>query len=227
MSIKEQIYEIIDLAKTALLEKEVGAYCESENFELKESFTVNGNITINSRTIVGVNSRPSYKFLDDISWDDSKKRAIVIGFNPSLSVLSKLDRTNRNVVDLLSRYSYGSYYLLNIYPIVSPNPEDVEPNGTNETFAEKIVKILEANISSPNPTDQLDVILIWGPTIRPDKNDLLVTVLEKTRAKGKLFCSCIDKTFVHASARYENVSSLSIEKVLAVKNGTKFVNVTV
>lgn len=197
----EFIFNIVsDLVLDKKLKDDYQVMNKLEEKEVVISYTRNNqqeNAKFN-RKITGLISKPSYKFLDYVEWntDHVKKTAIVIGYNPSLSLHDNLDRTNKNIFRFLDKYEYGRYYLLNYYPLVSPNPEDVDNSNFNKDFVNKITDIINEN----NKIYKLDIIIVWGKMEVPfDKN--LVTALNEAIKNNVLFVTTYNNEIKHMSLR--------------------------
>lgn len=87
-------------------------------------------------------------------WDDSKPLAMFIGLNPSTANENAADPTIRRVSDMVEKWGYGGFYMMNLFAIVSPYPKvlktDPDPLGDNDGWIEKVA-----------PKCQL-VVFAWG-----------------------------------------------------------------
>lgn len=91
-------------------------------------------------------------------WDDSKPKIMFIGLNPSTANENSDDPTIKRVIAISKNLGYGGVYMLNIFPLVTPYPielelffstsfheteEDINRDYLNE-YAEKAEKIVHA-----------------------------------------------------------------------------------
>ncbi len=107
--------------------------------------------------------------------------------------------------------------------------EEIIPN---DEFVNTLTEILNINLN--NYKETLDVILVWGTTLKPKNNDKFLDALNKTKKKSKLFCTTIEYTndkyedkirFRHPSLRYDKVVDLKVTSVSEVKKGIKYINI--
>lgn len=86
-------------------------------------------------------------------WDD-RPLVMVIGLNPSTANESKNDPTIEKVIKVASRNGFGGVYMMNLFGIVSKDPEilksDSNPIGDNDKFLEEISAVCEK------------VVFAWG-----------------------------------------------------------------
>jgi hypothetical protein len=67
----------------------------------------------------------NYRYVLWRVWDLDLPRAMCIGLNPSTANAESDDPTIRNLVRILRNNGYGSLYMTNLFPLVSPHPEDL------------------------------------------------------------------------------------------------------
>lgn len=70
-----------------------------------------------------------YRFALWRIWDLDKPLVMLIGLNPSTANEKADDPTIRRLsgkTGLVYRHGYGGFYMLNLFPFVSSNPEDLE-----------------------------------------------------------------------------------------------------
>lgn len=89
------------------------------------------------------------------AWDESKPTAMCIGLNPSKANGEKDDNTISILIRHLGSLGYGSFYMLNLYAMISPHPEDLSstpyPVGEDNDY------------HIENTANQSDaVIFCWG-----------------------------------------------------------------
>jgi len=87
-------------------------------------------------------------------WDKDKPLVMFIGLNPSTANEASNDPTITRVVKFANGWGYGGVYMMNLFALVSPYPEDLKksdnPLGDNNGWLE--------NISSKCK----DVVFAWG-----------------------------------------------------------------
>lgn len=87
-------------------------------------------------------------------WDDSKPLVMFIGLNPSTANEYSEDPTIRRVKKFAANWGYGGFYMMNLFALVSPYPEDLkkcdDPLGENDGWLEKIASKCEK------------IIFAWG-----------------------------------------------------------------
>lgn len=75
-------------------------------------------------------------------WDKSKPLVMFIGLNPSTANEEKPDPTITRVINFASDWGYGGLYMMNLFGIVSSNPDilisNLDPLGDNDHWLEKI-----------------------------------------------------------------------------------------
>src|SRR4051812_49183760 len=65
-------------------------------------------------------------------WDDTLPKVMFIGLNPSSANEDTDDATIRNVIALSKFNGFGSVYMLNCFPYISTNPNDLNDFGNTE-----------------------------------------------------------------------------------------------
>jgi hypothetical protein len=87
-------------------------------------------------------------------WDEDKPKAMVIGLNPSTANAEEDDPTIRNLRLLLSSRGYGGFYMMNLFALVSPNPDDLrscpDPVKDNDQWLTHTAKYCK------------DILFAWG-----------------------------------------------------------------
>lgn len=58
-------------------------------------------------------------------WDDTKPLVMFIGLNPSKADAAKDDNTIQSVTRITKANGYGGFYMMNCFPYVSTNPDDL------------------------------------------------------------------------------------------------------
>jgi len=87
-------------------------------------------------------------------WDERKPLVMFIGLNPSTANEDEPDPTITRVIGFAKRWGYGGFYMMNLFAIVSSNPEvlkmDPDPLGENDGWLEKIAPKCE------------QIVFAWG-----------------------------------------------------------------
>lgn len=87
-------------------------------------------------------------------WDDEKPLAMCIGLNPSTANEENDDKTIQNLIHVLMDYGYGGYYMMNLFALISSNPNDLracpDPVKDNDKWLHDISLKCD------------DVIFCWG-----------------------------------------------------------------
>lgn len=88
------------------------------------------------------------------AWDDSKPTVMCIGLNPSTADEERDDPTIRRLISLFDRAGFGSFYMTNLFALVTPYPAElfksVNPIGENDSHLRDIRKRCEK------------VVFAWG-----------------------------------------------------------------
>lgn len=88
-------------------------------------------------------------------WDKTKPEVAFIGLNPSTANEDENDNTITKVIKIAAHNGYGSVTMLNLYPCVTPYPQQIaeliDPAHTATNS-----KCLEEH------TDDCDVVFCWG-----------------------------------------------------------------
>jgi len=75
-------------------------------------------------------------------WDKNKPLIMFIGLNPSTANDTTDDPTIRRVKRFASNWGFGGVYMMNLFGLISPYPEDLQKNndplGDNDGWIEKI-----------------------------------------------------------------------------------------
>jgi len=86
-------------------------------------------------------------------WDRTKPLVMVVGLNPSTANEMDADPTIRSVGRIAKNNGYGGFYMMNCFPYVSTNPDDLKDFGntaTNDYWLCKIAGMCEC------------VVFAWG-----------------------------------------------------------------
>lgn len=86
-------------------------------------------------------------------WDETMPLVMFIGLNPSTANETKNDNTISSVVSIAKNLGYGGVYMMNCFPYISTNPDDLKDFGNtalNDHWLYKISDICQ------------DIIFAWG-----------------------------------------------------------------
>ncbi len=73
-----------------------------------------------------------YRYMLWRIWDKDKPLIMFVGLNPSTANQVSDDPTIRRVKRFASDWGYGGVYMMNCFPYVSTNPENLRENGKDE-----------------------------------------------------------------------------------------------
>lgn len=132
-------------------------------------------------------------------WDESKPLVMFIGLNPSTANETKADATITKVVKISKYNGYGGFYMMNCFPYVSTDPNDLY-DCTHTIHNENMLKEIAAKCK--------DVVFAWGN----------FEVVRKLGVDYILF-----RIFPNAKALYINKNG-SPKHPLYCKDETKFIN---
>lgn len=83
-------------------------------------------------------------------WNPDGKIAMCIGLNPSTANETDNDPTIRNLISLMANNGFGGFYMMNLFALISPNPEDLrscpDPVCNNDFYLMDIGKQAQAII---------------------------------------------------------------------------------
>jgi hypothetical protein len=83
-----------------------------------------------------------YRYLLVRVWNPELKPLVCFGLNPSTANAESDDPTIKNLVRLLQNEGYGSLYMMNLFALVSPYPDDLrtcpDPVKENDDWIAKI-----------------------------------------------------------------------------------------
>jgi len=86
-------------------------------------------------------------------WDDTKPFIMFIGLNPSTANEDKDDPTIRRIKSMAKNLGYGGVYMLNCFPYISTNPDDLRDFGNT---AINDIHLLETSFLCN------EVVFAWG-----------------------------------------------------------------
>lgn len=87
-------------------------------------------------------------------WDRNLPTVMCIGLNPSTANAEEPDPTIRNLTTMLEKSGYGGFYMMNLFALVTPKPNDLracpDPIKDNDTHLDNVSQKCD------------DVIFCWG-----------------------------------------------------------------
>lgn len=86
-------------------------------------------------------------------WDESLPPVMFIGLNPSTANETKNDATIRRVAGMAKEWGYGGVCMLNCFPFISTNPDDLKDFGNtieNDNYIKHYAQICN------------EIIFAWG-----------------------------------------------------------------
>lgn len=86
-------------------------------------------------------------------WDQSLPLVMFIGLNPSKANEDEPDNTIKAVTAIATNLGYGGFYMMNCFPFVSTNPEDLIVNNDNTLNDSWLYNVRKSC---------RDVIFAWG-----------------------------------------------------------------
>lgn len=97
-------------------------------------------------------------------WDSSKSLVMFIGLNPSTANEDANDPTIRRVISIANNLGFGGVYMMNCFPYVSTNPNDLKDCSNiplNDVWLERVSKACE------------EIVFAWGDfkIVRDKKRD--------------------------------------------------------
>lgn len=87
-------------------------------------------------------------------WDETKPLAMCIGLNPSTANESEDDTTITNLRTMLMEHGYGGFYMMNLFALISPDPNDLRKCPNPWMNNDHFLKIIRERVQ--------DVIFCWG-----------------------------------------------------------------
>lgn len=101
-----------------------------------------------------------YRFALWRIWDLDKPLVMLIGLNPSVADEGSNDRTISRLAGrkgFISRHGYGGFYMTNLFPFISPYPEDLKKHDQYQAELDRNDELMqEINLHCET------VIFCWG-----------------------------------------------------------------
>lgn len=87
-------------------------------------------------------------------WDESKPKVMFIGLNPSTANENTNDPTINRVIGMGKKWGYGGVYMLNLFTVISANPEILLTAEDPARDADWFLKVFASCCE--------DIIFAWG-----------------------------------------------------------------
>ena len=135
--------------------------------------------------------------------DDTTKRFLLgkkgntemlaIGLNPSIANENKLDPTSRNIQTIADNNGCDGWWLINLYPMRTPNPKEL-PDKINEALAEENFNFIN-EILNNDSFNISKVVCCWGNHVDDhlylgDQASKITNLMKESGFK----CHCIGTT---------------------------------
>lgn len=92
---------------------------------------------------------------------EGKNTLICIGVNPSMADKNKPDATMREILKIIEKNGYDSFIMINLYPLIKTNPNEL-PNEKNDKIHKENLNKIEEIL---NKYEKSDVLACWGDLI--------------------------------------------------------------
>jgi hypothetical protein len=129
-----------------------------------------------------------YRFSLKRKWSNEKPMGAFLCKNPSKAGLICSDNTMSNCTNLAFQWGWGGFFILNLYPIYSTNPNNIVPdNKSDNKNIETISEVIKG----------LDIIVLACGT----GNNARLKLVINSSHENKLFCikKNADGSFLHPS----------------------------
>lgn len=120
-----------------------------------------------------------YRFALWRIWDKELPCVMFIGLNPSKANESDLDATIRSVIRISKHNGYGGFYMMNCFPMVSTNPDELVIHPFWQKINDEWIEFVASKCK--------DVVFAWGnfKVVRDKKrNEELVIKFPKAKVIG-------------------------------------------
>jgi hypothetical protein len=117
------------------------------NYPIIKNNTMSFENTVLEPTPYGAvfSSCRKYRYVLWRVWDKHKPMAVFIGLNPSTANETTNDPTITHIAKIVKSWNYGGFYMLNLFAIISPDPEvltlrSIDLQGDNEKWMELVTQ---------------------------------------------------------------------------------------
>ena len=93
------------------------------------------------------------------------KTMICIGANPSVAKGNESDKTMNNICSILANNGYDGYVMINLYPLISANPDELPDDVDEKIHAKNLAKIEAVLAEFKNS----DILLCYGDVLNKRK----------------------------------------------------------
>lgn len=101
------------------------------------------------------------KFMEKVTFNAiGTNFAIAIGYNPATNSAVSIDKSNYLISTYLKKHNYDGYYLLNMYPDITP----VKINKKRSVLSNYIDIVLNFLNNYPQ-INQFDIFIFWGSSV--------------------------------------------------------------
>lgn len=119
-----------------------------------------------------------YRYVLRRIWDTNLPFVMCVGLNPSTANSDDDDRTIRNLCDLLSKSGYGGLFMMNLFALISSEPNDLracpDPLKDNDIWIHSIASRCD------------DIIFCWGSFKQAEyRAKKLISLFPKALCLGK------------------------------------------
>lgn len=148
------------------------------------------------------------KFMEKVTFNAiGTNFAIAIGYNPATNSAVSIDKSNYLISTYLKNQNYDGYYLLNMFPDVTP----VKIKRTRSTHPDYIDVVLDFLNKYPQ-INQFDIFIFWGSSVYIP-TDMIQALLILQKNSRSLFTFGVGNT--HHQHPRRGVSTTTINHNLA------------
>lgn len=131
----------------------------------------------------GAKMYDQYRFTLWRTWDHSKQKAVFIGLNPSTANADEDDPTIRRVVRFAYDWGYGGVNMLNLFPLITPFPEELKQDKITEFAYFNNMDWIKTVVTSRNTGI---VVCAWGAfnEAKEKAKEVMQIIPQQTHALG-------------------------------------------
>ena len=86
---------------------------------------------------------------------------VVVGVNPSVATIKKLDPTAKRIKKYAEIHEYTGWIIINLYPQIDPNVDELNTEKNDE-----LIKLNLKNIETILKRDDITLVAAWGEAIQ-------------------------------------------------------------
>ena len=98
-----------------------------------------------------------YRYMLSRTWDNDKFKVAFIGLNPSRANEDHNDQTIQKVMRFAHKSGAGGFYMLNLFPFITPYPDDLVVMDNDTVFNENIRHLIDYAKNKSEKT-----VFCWG-----------------------------------------------------------------